>query len=209
MVPYWLSGRVAIDMKFLNPNIMRKLILILMGTIVLSCTNEQTASSEASFLQSANAKGKPANFFNGGTATGDIIIDGAGYKLRFENFSDVTFDNNAYMHFTNYYYMRRESTKSDVGNYRFLEETSDRDWLATVSNANTGRGTRLFLDGNPNSSNFELLSEEGNSGIKGFRGNNAWFAPENLKTYETVEDAKANGIYGWFKTSDGTLKTTN
>lgn len=187
---------------------MRNLIYLFM-ILMVSCSDEPTNSSEASFLQTANAKGKPQSFFNGGSATGDIVIDGAGYKLRFENFSDVTFDNNAYMYFTNYYYMKRESTKSDVGNYRFLEETSDRDWLATVSNANTGKGTRLFLDGNPLSSNFELLSDEGNSGIKGFRGNNAWFAPENLKIYETVEEAKQAGVYGWFKTSSGVIMTTN
>lgn len=194
-------------MKFLNPNIMRKIIyLLLAGTIVLSCSNEPTEKSEASFLQ-ANAKGKPQSFFNGGTATGDIIIDGAGHKLRFENFSDVTFDNNAYMYFTNYYYMRRESTKSDVGNYRFLEETSDRDWLATVSNAGTGRGTRLFLDGNSGSSNFELSSDEGT--YKQFIGNNNWLNFQGLPTYETIADAKANGVYGMFKTGDGTIKTTD
>jgi hypothetical protein len=54
--------------------------------------------------------------------------------------------------------MRRETLPSDPFNYRFLEETSDRDLLMTVSNISSGRGTRLFLDGNPDSSNFELIA---------------------------------------------------
>lgn len=183
---------------------MKTTILILM-VIIVSCTND-TMDSNASFL-TANIKGKPSNFFNGGTATADIIIDGAGNKLMFKNFAEVTFDNNAYMYFTNYYYMRRESNRSEIGNYRFFEETSDRDWLATVSNANTGRGTRLFLDANPNSSNFEIASDEGS--YKKIIGNNNWLNLNGLPIFETKADAKANGVYGLFKNSAGVIMTTD
>jgi hypothetical protein len=185
------------------------LIVPMVIGMLFSCSTEQTEKSEASFFQTADAKGKPVaqTIFTGGTATNDIIIDGSGFKLRFENFSDVTFDNNAYMHFTNYYYMRRETTKSDVGNYRFLEETSDRDWLATVSNAGTGRGTRLFLDGNVGSSNFEITSDEGS--YKKINGNNNWLNLDGLKTFETKEEAKLNRVYGLFKNSQGVIMTTD
>jgi len=188
---------------------MRHLIFLL-AFLMLSCSDEPLGKSEGSFLQTANAQGNgpnKANFFNGGTATEDIVIDGAGFNLTFKNFGKVTYDHNPYIYFTNYYYMRRETTPSDPFNYRFLEETSDRDWLGTVSNKNTGRGTRFFLDGNPGSSNFEIVADEGT--YKSILGNNGWINIDNLPVYETKEDAKVKGHYGIFKTSDGTIKTTN
>lgn len=185
------------------------MLVLILG---FSCNNEplDVKIEEASFMSNLQAKGQPpkTNFFKGGTASQDIVIDGAGFNLEFKNFGEVKFDHNAFIYFTNYFYMRRETLPSDPFNYRFLEETSDRDLLMTVSNISSGRGTRLFLDGNPDSSNFELISSEGNAGSSGFRGNNAWFIPEQLKTYETIEDAHANGVIGWFKTSKGVIMTT-
>jgi len=146
------------------------------------------------------------NFFNSGEATKDIVIDGKGNKLTFKNFGQFNLDSIGYIHFRNYFYMLRETTSDSETNYRFKEEISDRDLFQTVSNKNTGRGTRFFMDGNPDSSNIELIASEKDS--KGFRMNNGWFIPENLETYETKAEAQANGVVGWFQTSDGTIKTT-
>jgi hypothetical protein len=122
---------------------------------------------------------------------------------------------------TGIYYSRRETLKDPYDGISTLEEINSEDYKVQV--ARGGRGSFFWMDDNIGNANINLdINEIG--GYSGVHINNLWlqftqdkgiYHFENLKTFETNEEAK---IYfssnGWnqnnvlYRTSDGTVKAT-
>ena len=146
---------------------MRKLIFFIATLTIMSCTSEPSEKSEASFIQTADAKGKP-NYITAEEA--QVLIDSAVQQaIKAISFNPIDLPKGfvADFHFSNFElynlaYGRLETTKNDFNNVGLKIEFSDNDYLSEMFG---GADTSVrFQDFNRGSSNItDYVSAQGST----------------------------------------------